>query len=797
MRTAAIFTMLKKLRFTGILLVFSFSAYSQAYEKASLTIKIRPANYSLKFQFYSPAIVRVLKTPDSTSGEIKSLSVVALPAKTKVSVSETKDELYATTAALKIRVNKLTGQIAFMNAAGKLYMEEADRGTSFQAVKVAGKTDFELEQKFRIPSGDGIYGLGQHQQGILNYRNHSTILRQKNMEIAVPFLLSSSQFGIFWDNASSTTFTDEGGISAFKSASGKAADYYFIAGTSADSVIAGLRLLTGKAPMFPRWVFGFWQSRERYKSQQEIVDVVKRYRNLHVPLDGIVQDWQYWGEGDDVWNGINFGNPRYPQPKMMVDSIHKLNAHIIVSVWPNFGAKTLIFNELKEKNLLFNFKTWPEAPTVKVYDAFNPVARDIYWKYINKNLFSIGIDGWWLDATEPEQANPSQSDSAQTYLGSYKTLRNAYPLVTTGGVYEHQRATDPSKRVFILTRSAFAGQQRFGTMTWSGDIQGRWDVFRNQISGGLNLSLSGIPYWNTDIGGFYVWDKYSGGIKDPAFWELYTRWFEFAAFTPMFRSHGTNTPREIYQFGKKGDWAFDAQERFINLRYRLQPYIYSAAWQITASSSTMMRALVMDFPKDSVAINLTNEYMFGKAILVVPITDSMYVHEQSGKRKVDLSNAKTQSAYLPKGTSWIDFWNGESHKGGHTILVNAPIDQIPLFIKAGSILPLGPLEEYTGQHLANPLELRIYPGANGKFTLYEDENDNYNYEKGKYSTINFSWNNNTKTLTIDRRKGSYPGMLKARKFNVVLVKPATGIYGASDKASKVINYSGKQVKITL
>ncbi|HEX9151861.1 MAG TPA: TIM-barrel domain-containing protein, partial [Flavobacterium sp.] len=652
---------------------------------------------------------------------------------------------------------------------------------------------------FQLEQDEAIYGLGQHQQGVMNYRNKSVKLKQSNMEIAVPFLQSIKGYGLFWDNYSTTNFEDNTQGTSFQSEVGDCADYYFINGGNADKVIAGLQNLTGKAPMFPRWVFGFWQSRERYKSQYETVGVVKKYRELGIPLDGIVQDWQYWGVDEGNWNATEFGNPGFPDPKKMIDSVHNMNAHIIISVWPSFGNKTKIFKEMKDGNMLYDFVTWPVNPNVQVYDAFNPAAREIYWKHLNKNIFSLGMDGWWMDATEPDQIKPKPSDDEnKTYLGSFRKVRNAFPLLTTGGVYQNQRKVTSEKRVFILTRSAFAGQQRNATMTWSGDVQSRWDVLHNQIAAGLNLSLSGIPYWNSDIGGFFPSGKYPKGVKDPAFHELYVRWMQFAVFTPMFRSHGEYTPREIYQFGKKGDWAFDAQEKMINLRYRLLPYNYSNAWEITSKSSTMMRALVMDFAADKKVSDINNEYMFGKSLLVCPVTDSLYTSRSNGNTVVDFSKIKTHKVYLPLGADWFDFWTGEKTKGGQEIEKEVPIDVVPLFVKAGSILPMGPFQQYTSEKDASKLEIRIYEGADGDFTLYEDENDSYNYEKGSYSTITFKWNNEQRKLTVNDCKGSFPGMLKNRIFNLVLVNQQLGT-GMNEplKPTKTIIYSGKTTTVKL
>ena len=426
--------------------------------------------------------------------------------------------------------------------------------------------------------------------------------------------------------------------------------------------------------------------------------MVEKYRSLKVPLDNIVQDWRYWGETEN-WNSTEFGNPSFPNPKEMIEKIHKDHAHIMISVWPSFGVNTAIYKELKRKGLLYGFETFPPESGVRVYDAFNPQARNIYWKYINKNLFSIGIDAWWLDATEPEQQEKGEGkiNSTQTFLGSFQRFRNAFPLETCRGVYEHQRKTTPKKRVFILTRSAFAGQQRYGTCIWSGDIDGEWNVFRNQISAGLNFCMSGIPYWTTDIGGFYVRDNYSQGVTNPAYQELYVRWFEFGTFCPLFRSHGTSTPREIYNFGSKGYWAFDAQEKYLNLRYRLLPYIYSIAWKVTHEAYTMMRGLPMDFTDDPKVLNIGNQYMFGPAILVRPVTEAQYTKKPEGGKqigKTDFSTIHSTQLYLPQCNGWFDFWTGEKIDGGQEWSCKTPIDIMPLYIKAGSIIPLGPYLQY-------------------------------------------------------------------------------------------------------
>ena len=501
-----------------------------------------------------------------------------------------------------------------------------------------------------------------------------------------------------------------------------------------------------------------------------------------MPLDGIIQDWRYWGEDHKDWNAVEFRNPQFPNPRKMMEDVHRLNAHAIISVWPSFGPGTGIYAELKRMNKLMIHETFPQDNGVKVYDAYDPAAREVFWKYMNKNLFSIGMDGWWLDATEPEHSPVKDIDfDYRTYLGSFRKVRNAFPLVSVGGVYDHQRQVSSDKRVFILTRSAFAGQQRYAAQAWSGDVASDWTVLHNQISGALNLSLTGIPYWNSDIGGFFSAYKFPEGIKDQAFHELYVRWMQFAVFTGMMRSHGTHTPREIFNFGERGYWAFDAQEKMINLRYRLLPYLYSTSWNITSNGGSLMRALFSDFPSDKKVADIGDEYIFGKSILVAPVT----------------SPVKSRSLYLPAGIRWIDFWTGEQQEGGREITREAPIDLIPLYVKAGSIIPIGPSVQYATEKPWDDLQIRIYPGADGEFTLYEDEDDNYNYEKGKYTTIRMTWDDKNRQLTIHPRQGSYDDMLQNRTFHIVLVNRQDGLGLDNESHTVKTEYVGKKLNIKL
>lgn len=783
-----------------LLLPLPSRAAGPAYQVRGQSILVNTKNSRLEIQVFTPGIVRVVRFPVGNTAVKKSLSVIKTPEAARFTVAASGEALTIKTDRLQVRLSLKAGTLSFATLAGAPLLREAAPDSLFTPTLDIGRKSFIVQQRFALQPGEGIYGLGQFQDGVMNWRDHQVKLRQNNQFVANPFLVSTAGYGVLWDNYSTTTFRDNAAGASFSSVVGDCIDYYFVYGQTPDGTVAGYRALTGAAPMFGKWAFGFWQSRERYKSQDELLDVVTKYRGLRVPLDNIVQDWQYWGTDNHYWNSTEFGNPDFPRPKAMVDAVHAQHAHLMISVWPSFGEKTAIHQELKQAGLLYDFKNWPPDGGVRVYDAFNPQARDIYWKYMNKNLFALGIDAWWLDASEPEQFDrEGKMDSTQTALGSFKRVRNAFPLQHTKGVYEHQRAASADKRVFILTRSAFAGQQRYGAATWSGDIQGSWEVLRKQISGGLNFSLAGIPYWTTDIGGFFTDKTYPLGVADPAFQELYVRWFQFGTFSPLFRSHGTNTPREIYQFGNKGDWAFDAQAKFIDLRYRLLPYIYSLSWQVTKHDYTLMRGLAMDFPRDPKVYAIDNQYMFGPALLVNPVTTAQYAQKGASateKGTVSFGTIKTQAQYLPQGAGWYDFWTGERLAGGQTVTRPTPIDLLPLYVRAGSILPLGPVVQYAAEPSTVPLELRVYSGADADFTLYEDENDTYHYEKGVYATIPLHWNDKTQQLTIGRRAGSYPGMAPTRTFHVVFVGPAKGTGGdVTERPDQVVRYGGELVAV--
>lgn len=773
---------------------------AQTFRQTKQGITGTTQGMDIEIQFVSPEIVRVVKAPEGRSFTKKSLSVVKSPESMSVTTEKKGETVSLKSNAVRVDFNVGTGRISFFDKQGKALFTEKDYGAQFTPFNDAGNPTFSVRQAFLLDKDEAIYGLGQQQVDDLNQRNHKHFMRQRALYASVPIIQSTKGYGMFWDNYSPTTYTDNPQEMSFDSEVGECMDYYFMYGGNADGVIAQIRDLTGQAPMYPLWTFGFWQSRERYKSQQETMEVVDKYRELGIPLDGIIQDWQYWGPNSN-WNSMNFDNPEFPDPQKMIDHVKKKNAKIMISIWASFGPDTNPYKDLEKINALFNFKTWPADGGVKAYDAYNEKARDIYWEHLNKGLFSKGIDAWWTDSTEPDHLDVQERDfDIPTAMGTYRSVVNAFPLMSNKGVYEHQRAVTSDKRVYLLTRCAFAGQQRYAANTWSGDVMCNWETFRKQIPTGLNFSLSGIPYWNTDIGGFFNW-PYHGGAENKAYHELYTRWFQYGTFLPMQRSHGSGVKKEIYNLGKKGDWVYDSEEKYINLRYALLPYLYSTGWQVTDNAGSFLRALFMDFNEDKKVHTISNQYVFGKAFLVTPVTRNMYVFSDKEQWKdpyEDFSKTGTQDVYLPKGTKWFDFWTGEALNGGQLVTKEVPIDIIPLYVRAGSIVPFGPKVQYSTEKKWNNLEIRIYPGADGEFVLYEDENDNYNYEKGAYSIIKFTWDDAKRTLNIADREGTFPGMLKSRKFNIVVVDKENGTGSVqSTKFTKSVSYGGKKKSVKL
>lgn len=811
-------TILRALTIVPVLCVF-LQANANEWTKTSNGAKTTIDSINIEVQYYTPYIVRVIKSPAGASKVLDgSISIIARPADSlNITVYNSSKKSIISAGATQVTADNNTGELSFKAADGRLLTRETGR-PSMKTAPFPGAEGLTVSQTFSVSPQEHIFGLGSLADTLLSRRGTTKRLLPGNIDDGFPVINSSKGYGLVWDNYSPTLFTDNESGMTFTSEIGDGIDYYVIDGDgSMESVIGGMRHLSGAVPMFPLWTYGYWQSRERYKSQQEPVDVVRRYRQAGIPLDGIIQDWQYWGN-NYLWNAMEFMNPSYSHPEAMLDSIHGMNARMIISIWSSFGPMTKPFAELKSKGLLFDIATWPESgiegwpprmdyPSgVKVYNAYSPEARDIYWKHLTR-IHDIGMDGWWMDSTEPDHFDDKMD--FPTGMGSYRRVKGAFPLLTVGGVADHQLRVDSTKRVFILTRSGWFGQQRTGCNVWTGDVGSTWEMLRTQIPQHLNLTLSGNPNTNSDIGGFFC-GRYNmpdgtPAYKNPLFRELTTRWTQLAAFTPMMRSHGTDAYREVYYFGEPGEPVYDAITEAIKLRYRLLPYIYSTAWDVTANNGSFMRPLIMDFPDDRSIREANDRFMFGRSLLVAPILQAHYtpeskttIDELSGWEKgestdnvnglVDFSTSYNFEVRLPKGTDWYNFFTGEKHKGGTTAVINADISTIPVFARAGSIIPLGPNVNYATEKTWDELTIKIFPGADGSFTLYEDENDNYNYTKSIYSTITLGYNARKHELTIGKRHGSFPGMSDHRTFHVI--NAATG-------EEATIEYDGNATSIKI
>ena len=583
-------------------------------------------------------------------------------------------------------------------------------------------------------------------------------------------------------------------------------DYYFIAGQNLDEVISGYRTLTGKASLYPKWTLGFWQSRERYQSSKDIEDNLKKFRDLHIPVDNIVQDWNYWKL--DSWGSHEFEAARYPNPQAMLDSVHAMNGRFMISVWPKFYDTVKNYKELDSKGWMYHQAIKDDIHDWlgfrgSFYDAYSDGARKMFWRQMDENLYTkykFGIDAWWMDASEPNVRDCTpmwyrKALSGPTALGTSTEYFNAYSIVNADAIYNGQRSVNPNQRVFLLTRSGFAGEQRYSTATWSGDIATRWEDMRAQMTAGLNYSMAGLPFWGMDQGGFCVENRYVAAQQefdktgkenaDLKEWrELQARWNEFGCFVPLYRTHGQWPTREVWNIAPADHPAYKSIVFYDKLRYRLMPYLYSMAGMVHFKDYTMMRGLVMDFNGDDNIYNIKDQWMFGSALMACPVGEYLKY---------------SRNVYLPKQKGWYDFYTGKHYAGGQTIVADAPYEKIPVFVPEGSILPIGPEMEWSDQKKPELIDLYVYAGKDGSYTLYEDEGTNYNYEKGKYATIDFQYDDAQKTLTIGARKGSFDGMLQKRRFNVVLVSGDNqqGISLAKAPKSKKVKYAGQAVTVKL
>ena len=892
----------------------------------------------------SESIIKVETSQSKSFKADKSLIDVTNGLSITPEINEQPDVIILKTDKLSAVVDKVTGAVSFMDSTGKMIVKE--RKKSLLPVTVDGAKGYELKQTFESTNDEALYGLGQHQANEINYKGKNEELFQYNTKVSVPFVVSTQNYGILWDNYALTRFGDpraygqlsqfdvydvygnEGGLTAtyiddtqkkhvyitrietsidyenletvknfpegfrfdkakiiwegylkpdesgvfnfllyyagytklwindelqvdkwrtawnpsvakfevdmqegkkyhlklewipdggmsyiglkalsprprneknemaFYSEMGDQIQYYFMAGESIDEVISGYRTITGKAQVMPRWAMGFWQSRERYKTQDELINTLKEFRKRHIPIDNIVQDWSYWEENQ--WGSHAFDAKRFPDPKGMIDEVHKNNARIMISVWPKFYHNTDNYKAFEANGWMYSravndsIRDWIKQGYVgSFYDAYSEGARQLFWEQINSKLYGLGMDAWWLDATEPDILSNASIDYRKalmtpTAIGPSTKYFNAFALMNAKGIYEGQRAENATDRVFILTRSGFAGLQRYGAATWSGDVGTCWEDMRAQITAGVNFAMSGLPYWTMDIGGFSVqkrFEKAKEGTKDMAEWrELNTRWYQFGAFVPLFRVHGQKPFREIYNLAPESHPAYKSMLYYNKLRYRLMPYIYSLTGWVYHNDYTIMRGLAMDFAADKRVWNIEDQYMFGPSFMVCPVGEF---------------ESRERDVYLPETEGWYDFYTGNYFTGGQTLAMKAPYEKMPLLVKAGSIVPFGPEIEYTSQQKANKITLYVYTGADAQFDLYEDEDTNYNYEAGKFLNIHIEYAEATKTLTIGKQKGAFEDMLEARTFNVVFVSPDKAVTDRFDAAKgQEVIYIGDAVTLT-
>lgn len=875
-------------------------------------------------------------------------SLIALPQKeVSYQVEEAEDYVRISTASMSARVSFKTGEICFFDADGNTLLQEKKNGAKhFDPIEVDGTKGYSMRQVFESSEEEALYGLGQHQAHEMNYKGKNEELFQYNTKVSVPFIVSTKNYGLLWDNYSFSRFGDErpyeqinqfklynqkgkegsltatyiddneanhvftvrdestidyenlatiknfpkdfnfnhakitwegdiqpeetglfhfllyyagytkiwidgqlkadqwrtawnpsvakfqyqmkegekyhlrlewepdGGVSyvglkalspvapedqddiAFWSEMGDQIDYYFMKGNNMDGVIKNYRQLTGKAQVMPKWAMGFWQSRERYKTQDELLNTLKEFRKRHIPIDNIVQDWSYWKV--DQWGSHEFDSERFPDPEKMIQEVHDNHARIMISVWPKFYLGTEHYNEFNKHGWIYqqaikdSIRDWIYPGHLgSFYDAYNEGARQLFWKQINETLYKKGIDAWWLDATEPDiLSNASMEYRKQlmnpTALGTSTKYFNAFALMNAKGIYEGQRKENPNDRVFILTRSGFAGMQHFGAVTWSGDIGTCWEDMKAQIPAGINFCLSGLPYWTMDIGGFSVQKRFENakeGSEDMEEWrELNTRWYQFGAFVPLFRVHGQFPNREIYNLAPENHPAYQSMLYYNKLRYRLMPYIYSLTGAVYHDDYTIMRGLAMDFPDDRRVQNIGDQYLFGPSLMVCPV----YNYKD-----------RERDVYFPNHGGWYNFYSGEYIAGGQKLNVRAPYERMPLFVREGSILPVGPEIEYTTEKKADHIKLYVYTGANATFKLYEDEGTNYNYEDGAFATIPFSYDEAAKKLLIGKQNGEFPGMLKERQFEVIFITKANAqAFDPSKDKGIVVDYNGAAIEVS-
>jgi alpha-D-xyloside xylohydrolase len=793
----------------------------------------------LRIAFITASIARITFTDNKPFQPGPSLIVTTQLKFTDYTLKENPTNFTIATPVITIVVDKNTGGISYLDQTGTVLLGEPERGGKWLTAKQVYRTPsnkntwfankqnvnreqvddtardvFEAKLEFVFVENEALFGLGSHEEGYSNLRGKYRQLYQHNRKVVIPYFVSTRGYGLLLDCYSLMTFHDDSLGSYLWADVVDELDYYFIYGGKFDNVTGGYHTLTGQAPLLPKWAFGYTQSKERYVNADEMVGIVSEYRRRQIPLDLIVLDWRSWS--GDLWGQKTFDPVRFPDPTAFINSLHQLNAHFMISIWPIMGGNCPNQKEMQDHGFMLGDNT--------TYNAFLPGARDLYWNQANTGLFTHGVDAWWCDNSEPFVSDwggavkPESHIRLITDVQTFKQyldpgLINVYSLFHSQGVYEGQRRTTSAKRVLNLTRSGYAGQHRYATVVWNGDICATWETLSRCIPEGVNYCVTGEPYWTLDIGAFFLsylgntwfWhgqysdgcrglspgniivpDPKDTGCKDLGFWELYARWFQYGSFLPMFRTHGTDASREIWRFGEAGTPFYDNIAKYIRLRYQLMPYIYSLVGQVTLNSFTIMRAVALDYPNDVNTFNLTDQYLFGSALMVCPVTNPMYYTRNSQP----IPDApKTRSVYLPAGNQWYDFWTESVHDGGQTMTADAPLDTMPLYVRAGSIVPMTQVMQYVNEVPSAPYEIRVYRGGDTSFTIYEDAGDTYDYEQGAFALINLSWVESAGQLTIHDRQGTFPELVKERQYNVIFISK-------QGRETKSVDYTGQQIQIT-
>ncbi|MGJ8653618.1 MAG: TIM-barrel domain-containing protein [Opitutaceae bacterium] len=762
-------------------------------------------------------------------------------------VTEEATSFLVATEALQVRVLKASGALSFMNAAGRVLQQEPARGGKSLTRKEVFRNVYDIEAEvatgqnidgaraeseavdrifdrhayeakldFSFAEDEALFGLGSHEEGYGNLRGKSQHLYQQNMKMVVPCIVSSKGYGLMWDCGSTMTFHDDAYGSYWWAECVDQVDYYFIGGGDASAVAKNYYKLTGAPSMLPRWAFGYVQSKERYVTAEEILDVAREYRRREIPLDVLVLDWKSWPDGNG-WGQKSFDPARFPDPAAFIDELHSMDVKLMTSIWPIMSGGCSNQQELREKGQMLGNQS--------TYNAFDPAARKTYWKQANDGLFSKGVDAWWCDCTEPFEADwegkvkpevharlIKNTDQAKRYID--EGALSTYSLHHSRGIYEGQRDTTQEKRVLNLTRSSYVGQHRYGTVSWSGDICGTWDVLKRSVPEGANFCATGEPYWTLDIGGFFVgadpenrwfWrGDYDAGCRglgpmegtepiandngctDLGYWELYTRWLQYGCFLPMFRSHGTDAAREIWRFGDVGDRFYDVIAKYIRLRTQFLPYIYSVAAGIADEGLALLRPVALEYPKDPATFDLIDQYFFGPSLMVCPVVEPMYY--EAGSKPIK-GASESRSVYFPKGCAWFDFWTGRLIEEGQALYVAAPLETIPMYVPAGSMLLMGPVVQHAGEALDTALELRVYTGQDADFVWYEDAGDSYAYEAGECARVRLHWNEASQTLSISGREGRFDGMDSDRRIEIKLYSPQGTVQ------TRVVTHTGAVLEV--